>query len=139
MFCGRLLTCLFTMLLYFPKILVFYFCFSIIRYSSQYSMKCFIHCAFFVFQAVTSSALKKGGLYALHVGSCFKYKKSIIDVKVDTDSNVSRSLLFFSREHQSFLIIEYFHFCNLSDLFNYYFHGTSPINKGNYYSNSAWL
>ncbi|KAH7653936.1 Eukaryotic porin/Tom40 protein [Dioscorea alata] len=44
--------------------------------------------------AVTSSALKKGGLYALHVGSCFKYKKSIIDVKVDTDSNISSTIAF---------------------------------------------
>ncbi|XP_039114123.1 mitochondrial outer membrane protein porin 5-like [Dioscorea cayenensis subsp. rotundata] len=44
--------------------------------------------------AVTSSALKKGGLYALHVGSCFKYKKSIIDVKVDTDSNISSTITF---------------------------------------------
>ncbi|KAJ0973697.1 hypothetical protein J5N97_015662 [Dioscorea zingiberensis] len=43
--------------------------------------------------AVTS-ALKKEGLYKLHVASHFKYKKSIIDGKVDTDSNISSTLTF---------------------------------------------
>jgi hypothetical protein len=33
--------------------------------------------------------VKKGGLYSLDVSSVYKYKNTHIDVKVDTESNVS--------------------------------------------------
>lgn len=38
---------------------------------------------------ITSSAVKKGGLYAFDIGSQYKYKNTLVDVKVDTDSNIS--------------------------------------------------
>ncbi|XP_020101050.1 mitochondrial outer membrane protein porin 5-like [Ananas comosus] len=38
---------------------------------------------------LTSAALKKGGLYSLDIGSQYKYKNTLVDVKVDTDSNIS--------------------------------------------------
>ncbi|PKA59900.1 Mitochondrial outer membrane protein porin 5 [Apostasia shenzhenica] len=38
---------------------------------------------------LTSGAVKKGGLYALDVATQYKYKNTIIDVKADTDSNIS--------------------------------------------------
>ncbi|KAF0930578.1 hypothetical protein E2562_033576 [Oryza meyeriana var. granulata] len=41
---------------------------------------------------LTSSAMKKGGLYSLDVSSVYKYKNSVIDVKVDTESNISTTL-----------------------------------------------
>uniref|UniRef100_A0A0E0M6S8 Mitochondrial outer membrane protein porin 5 n=1 Tax=Oryza punctata TaxID=4537 RepID=A0A0E0M6S8_ORYPU len=41
---------------------------------------------------LTSSGVKKGGLYSLDVSSVYKYKNSIIDVKVDTESNISTTL-----------------------------------------------
>lgn len=39
--------------------------------------------------AITSAAVKKGGLYALDIGTQYKYKNTLLDVKVDTDSNIS--------------------------------------------------
>jgi hypothetical protein len=33
--------------------------------------------------------VKKGGLYSLDVSSVYKYKNTTVDVKLDTDSNVS--------------------------------------------------
>lgn len=41
---------------------------------------------------LTSAALKKGGLYSLDVGSQYKYKNTHIDIKVDTNSNISTTL-----------------------------------------------
>ncbi|KAJ6808268.1 mitochondrial outer membrane protein porin 5-like [Iris pallida] len=41
---------------------------------------------------LTSAAVKKGGLYALDVGTQYKYKNTIVDLKVDTDSNISTTL-----------------------------------------------
>ncbi|RWV95924.1 hypothetical protein GW17_00041406 [Ensete ventricosum] len=38
--------------------------------------------------AVTSAAVKKGGLYSFDVGTEYKYKNTLIGVKIDTDSNV---------------------------------------------------
>lgn len=43
----------------------------------------------YIVQAVTSTAVKKGGLYSLDVASAYKYKNTLVDVKVDTESNVS--------------------------------------------------
>jgi hypothetical protein len=43
----------------------------------------------FDFQGLTSTAVKKGGLYSLDVSSVYKYKNTLVDVKVDTESNVS--------------------------------------------------
>lgn len=42
----------------------------------------------FLFQALTSGALKKGGLFSFDIGTVYKYKGTTIDVKVDTNSNV---------------------------------------------------
>lgn len=39
-------------------------------------------------QAITSTAVKKGGLSTGDVGAVYKYKNTVIDVKVDTESNV---------------------------------------------------
>ncbi|RRT64149.1 hypothetical protein B296_00037895 [Ensete ventricosum] len=39
-------------------------------------------------QGLTSAAVKKGGLYSFDIGSQYKYKNTLIDVKVDTNSNV---------------------------------------------------
>ena len=44
---------------------------------------------FLIFQGLTSTAVKKGGLYALDVNAVYKYKNTLVDVKVDTQSNVS--------------------------------------------------
>jgi voltage-dependent anion channel protein 2 len=33
--------------------------------------------------------VKKGGLYTLDVSSVYKYKNTLVDIKVDTESNVS--------------------------------------------------
>nr|CAD1832411.1 unnamed protein product [Ananas comosus var. bracteatus] len=41
---------------------------------------------------LTSAAVKKGGLYTLDIGTQYKYKNTHIDVKLDTDSNVSTIL-----------------------------------------------
>ncbi|WOK92359.1 mitochondrial outer membrane protein porin 5 [Canna indica] len=41
---------------------------------------------------LTSAAIKKGGLYSFDVGSQYKYKNTLIDVKVDTNSNISTTL-----------------------------------------------
>ncbi|OAY85833.1 Mitochondrial outer membrane protein porin 5 [Ananas comosus] len=41
---------------------------------------------------LTSAAVKKGGLYTLDIGTQYKYKNTHIDVKLDTDSNVSTTL-----------------------------------------------
>ncbi|KAG8091468.1 hypothetical protein GUJ93_ZPchr0012g19399 [Zizania palustris] len=42
--------------------------------------------------ALTSTAVKKGGLYSLDVSSVYKHKNTLIDVKVDTESNISTTL-----------------------------------------------
>ncbi|XP_052206163.1 mitochondrial outer membrane protein porin 2-like [Diospyros lotus] len=42
--------------------------------------------------AITSTATKKGGLYNGVVASQYKYKNTLIDVKVDTESNISTTL-----------------------------------------------
>ncbi|KAJ8427614.1 hypothetical protein Cgig2_010876 [Carnegiea gigantea] len=39
--------------------------------------------------ALTSTAVKKGGLSTGDVGAVYKYKNTVIDVKVDTESNIS--------------------------------------------------
>ncbi|KAL6867646.1 hypothetical protein ACP4OV_015670 [Aristida adscensionis] len=41
---------------------------------------------------LTSTAVKKGGLYSLDVSSVYKYKNTLVDVKVDTESNISTTL-----------------------------------------------
>ncbi|XP_008787191.2 mitochondrial outer membrane protein porin 5-like [Phoenix dactylifera] len=41
---------------------------------------------------LTSAAVKKGGLYSFDIGTQYKYKNTLVDVKVDTDSNVSTTL-----------------------------------------------
>jgi len=38
---------------------------------------------------ITSAAVKKGGLYVFDIGTQYKYKNTLVDVKVDTDSNIS--------------------------------------------------
>ena len=43
---------------------------------------------FSVYQALTSTAVKKGGLLAGDVATLYKYKNTTFDVKVDTESNV---------------------------------------------------
>jgi ACT domain-containing protein len=43
---------------------------------------------FSVFQALTSSAVKKGGLSTGDVAALYMYKNTIFDVKIDTESNV---------------------------------------------------
>ncbi|CAL9159373.1 unnamed protein product [Musa hybrid cultivar] len=43
--------------------------------------------------ALTSSAVKKGGLYTSDIGSLYKYKNTLVNVKVDTDSNISTTLI----------------------------------------------
>ncbi|CAL9780239.1 mitochondrial outer membrane protein porin 5-like [Musa acuminata AAA Group] len=42
--------------------------------------------------ALTSAAVKKGGLYSFDVGTQYKYKNTLINVKIDTDSNISTTL-----------------------------------------------
>jgi hypothetical protein len=42
----------------------------------------------FYFQALTSTAVKKGGLSTGDVAAQYKYKNVVVDVKVDTESNV---------------------------------------------------
>ncbi|EEF37098.1 mitochondrial outer membrane protein porin 2 [Ricinus communis] len=44
--------------------------------------------------ALTSSALKKGGLSTGDVAALYKYKNTLLDVKVDTESNISTTLTF---------------------------------------------
>nr|XP_043606171.1 mitochondrial outer membrane protein porin 2-like isoform X2 [Erigeron canadensis] len=39
--------------------------------------------------ALTSSATKKGGLSSGDVGAVYKYKNTLVDVKLDTDSNIA--------------------------------------------------
>ncbi|XP_020574489.1 mitochondrial outer membrane protein porin 5 [Phalaenopsis equestris] len=39
--------------------------------------------------ALTSGAVKKGGLYALDVSTQYNYKNTLVDVKIDTDSNIT--------------------------------------------------
>lgn len=41
---------------------------------------------------ITSNAVKKGGLYTFDLGSQYKYKNTIVDLKVDADSNVTSTL-----------------------------------------------
>ncbi|KAK8937954.1 Mitochondrial outer membrane protein porin 5 [Platanthera guangdongensis] len=43
---------------------------------------------------LTSSAVKKGGLYTLDVSTQYNYKNALIDVKVDTDSNITTSVTY---------------------------------------------
>lgn len=45
------------------------------------------------FQALTSTAVKKGGLSAGDVAAQYKYKNVLFDVKVDTESNVGFFIL----------------------------------------------
>lgn len=45
-----------------------------------------------IYQVITSTAVKKGGLSTGDVGVLYKYKNSVIDVKADTASNVGHSL-----------------------------------------------
>ncbi|KVI02699.1 Porin domain-containing protein, partial [Cynara cardunculus var. scolymus] len=40
------------------------------------------------FQALTSTATKKGGLSTGDVGAVYKYKNTLVDVKLDTESNL---------------------------------------------------
>lgn len=42
-----------------------------------------------MFQALTSTAVKKGGLSTGDVAAQYKYKNALFDVRVDTESNVS--------------------------------------------------
>ncbi|XP_006649583.1 mitochondrial outer membrane protein porin 5 [Oryza brachyantha] len=44
---------------------------------------------------LTSTAVKKGGLYTLDVNSVYKYKNTNVDIKVDTESNISTTLTVF--------------------------------------------
>ncbi|GLU13448.1 hypothetical protein SLE2022_300840 [Rubroshorea leprosula] len=44
--------------------------------------------------ALTSTALKKGGLSTGDVGVQYKYKDTVFDVKVDTESNISTTFTF---------------------------------------------
>ncbi|RWW24560.1 hypothetical protein GW17_00011140, partial [Ensete ventricosum] len=44
-------------------------------------------------QALTSAAVKKGGLYKSDIGSLYKYKNTHVNVKVDTDANISATLI----------------------------------------------
>jgi len=44
--------------------------------------------------ALTSTAVKKGGLSTGDVATQFKYKNTVVDVKVDTDSNISTTITF---------------------------------------------
>lgn len=44
--------------------------------------------SFFSFQALTSTAVKKGGLSTGDVAALYKYKNTLIDVKLDTASIV---------------------------------------------------
>ncbi|KAG0487218.1 hypothetical protein HPP92_009313 [Vanilla planifolia] len=41
---------------------------------------------------LTSGAVKKGGLYAFDVSTQYKYKNSLVDVKIDTDSNITTTI-----------------------------------------------
>ena len=60
-------------------------------------MSSLIHCAYSFsspsIQALTSTALKKGGLSTGDVAALYKYKNTQFDVKVDTDSNVGSYFL----------------------------------------------
>ncbi|XP_010550772.1 PREDICTED: mitochondrial outer membrane protein porin 2-like, partial [Tarenaya hassleriana] len=44
--------------------------------------------------ALTSTALKKGGLHAADVATQYKYKNTLFDVKIDTESNISTTITF---------------------------------------------
>ncbi|KAJ0241978.1 Mitochondrial outer membrane protein porin 2 [Hirschfeldia incana] len=44
--------------------------------------------------ALTSTALKKGGVHAADVTSQYKYKNAVFDVKVDTDSTILTTVTF---------------------------------------------
>lgn len=43
--------------------------------------------------AITSTAVKKGGLSTGDVGAQYKFKNTLIDVKVDTEANISTTLI----------------------------------------------
>ncbi|KAL6640899.1 hypothetical protein ACP70R_019080 [Stipagrostis hirtigluma subsp. patula] len=45
-----------------------------------------------LYQGLTSTAVKKGGLYFLDISSVYKHKNTLIDIKVDTESNISTTL-----------------------------------------------
>ncbi|KAL5753133.1 hypothetical protein ACOSQ2_023640 [Xanthoceras sorbifolium] len=45
--------------------------------------------------ALTSTALKKGGLSTGDVAAQYKYKNAVFDVKVDTESNIATTVTFF--------------------------------------------
>ena len=49
----------------------------------------FIYLCVLLFQALTSTALKKGGVHAADVTTQYKYKNAVFDVKIDTDSTVT--------------------------------------------------
>ncbi|XP_047336361.1 mitochondrial outer membrane protein porin 2-like [Impatiens glandulifera] len=44
--------------------------------------------------AITSTAVKKGGLSTGDVAAQYKYKNTLVDIKVDTESNISTTLTF---------------------------------------------
>ncbi|KAI3713007.1 hypothetical protein L1987_71577 [Smallanthus sonchifolius] len=44
--------------------------------------------------ALTSTATKKGGLSSGDVGAVYKYKNTLIDIKLDTESNIATKLTF---------------------------------------------
>lgn len=47
-----------------------------------------------LFQALTSTAVKKGGFSTGDVAAQYKYRNAVFDVKVDTESNISTTLTF---------------------------------------------
>ncbi|XP_074574260.1 mitochondrial outer membrane protein porin 5-like [Curcuma longa] len=61
---------------------------------------------------LTAAAVNKGGVYTFDVGSQYKYKNTLIDVKVDTNSNISTTLTItdivpYSKAIASFKIPDY--------------------------------
>lgn len=54
----------------------------------QYQLFFFVYSFLSLFQALTSTAVKKGGFSTGDVAAQYKYKNAVFDVKVDTESNV---------------------------------------------------
>jgi voltage-dependent anion channel protein 2 len=84
--------------------------------------------------------VKKGGLYSLDVSSVYKYKNTTVDVKLDTESNVS------DMEHLNLCIFSLWliasvnmsHFCMiLADLYYIDCVGRFAIHKACHFCEAA--
>lgn len=68
--------------------IVYFNLYLVFCWSQYYSFYLFLD-SFSLWQILTSTALKKGGLSTGDVAAKYKYRNLLIDVKVDTESKVS--------------------------------------------------